>query len=541
MTYLSGKDLHRNGDQVQGRPGGRKMYVTQGLHRGLQQTPDATMIVGDGRELTFQAVARRVGRLAGGLRGLGVRAGDRVAMLSLNSQRYHEYLLAVPWADGVLNPLNIRWSPDEISYALTDSATNVLLIDRAHREMLAEIWAACPHLTTVIYCGDDAAPEGTVPYEQLINDAAGVPDARRGGDQLAGVFYTGGTTGEPKGVMLSHAAIMTSWLGAAASGYMFRSRQLSRSLHAAPMFHLAGLTAWGVTTLLGGTHVIVPRFEVTAVLAAVESHRVTDAGLVPTMIQAIVDDPDLSSYDLSSLRGIFYGGSSIPKALLERASAALPQVAFTQAYGLTYLAPIATLLGPEGHASERLLASAGRAALNCEVRIVDEAGAEVPRGSVGEIVVRGGNVMLGYWNKPAATAAAIRDGWLHTGDGGRMDEDGYVFVVDRIKDMIVTGGENVYSVEVENAVARNPAVAQCAVIGVPDMQWGERVHAVVVLQPGASATGAEIRADSKRYIAGYKAPRSVDFVEALPTSAAGKVLKRELRRRYRDKAGCRVG
>jgi acyl-CoA synthetase (AMP-forming)/AMP-acid ligase II len=149
--------------------------------------------------------------------------------------------------------------------------------------------------------------------------------------------------------------------------------------------------------------------------------------------------------------------------------------------------------------------------------------------------------MLGYWNKPAATAAAIRDGWLHTGDGGRMDEDGYVFVVDRIKDMIVTGGENVYSVEVENAVARNPAVAQCAVIGVPDMQWGERVHAVVVLQPGASATGAEIRADSKRYIAGYKAPRSVDFVEALPTSAAGKVLKRELRRRYRDKAGCRVG
>ncbi|GFG69934.1 long-chain-fatty-acid--CoA ligase [Mycolicibacter senuensis] len=516
------------------------MYVTQGLHRALQQRPDATMIAGDGRELTFQDVARRVGRLAGGLRELGVRAGDRVAMLSLNSQSYHEYLLAVPWADAVLNPLNIRWSPAEISYALTDSATNVLFIDRAHRQMLAEIRAACPHLSTVIYCGDDAAPVETVPYEQLINDAAGVPDARRGGDQLAGVFYTGGTTGEPKGVMLSHAAIMTSWLGAAASGYMFRSRQLSRCLHAAPMFHLAGLTAWGVTTLLGATHVIVPRFEVKAVLAAVESHRVTDTGLVPTMVQAIVDGPDLSSYDLSSLRGIFYGGSAIPKALLERASAALPEVAFTQAYGMTELAPIATLLGPEDHASEKLLPSAGRAALNCEVRIVDEAGAEVPRGSVGEIIVRGGNVMLGYWNKPAATAAAIRHGWLHTGDGGRMDEDGYLFVVDRIKDMIVTGGENVYSVEVENAVARNPAVAQCAVIGVPDTRWGERVHAVVVLQPGASATGEDIRADSKRYIAGYKAPRSVEFVEALPTSAAGKVLKRELRRQYRGGAACPV-
>jgi acyl-CoA synthetase (AMP-forming)/AMP-acid ligase II len=256
------------------------------------------------------------------------------------------------------------------------------------------------------------------------------------------------------------------------------------------------------------------------------------------MVQAIVDNPGLASYDLSSLRGIFYGGSSIPKPLLERASAALPQVAFAQAYGMTELAPIATLLGPEDHASEKLLPSAGRAALNCEVRIVDETGAEVPRGSVGEIVVRGGNVMLGYWNKPEATAAAIRGGWLHTGDGGRMDEDGYLFVVDRIKDMIVTGGENVYSVEVENAIARNPAVAQCAVIGVPDMQWGERVHAVVVLQPGARTTGDDIREDSKRYIAGYKAPRSVNFVEALPTSAAGKVLKRELRNQYRNEASC---
>lgn len=516
------------------------MYLTQGLHRGLQQTPGATMTVCGGRERTFSEAALRVQRLAGGLLDLGVRAGDRVAMLSLNSDRYHEYLLAVPWADGVLNPLNIRWSPSEISYALRDSGTTVLFIDQAHREMLAEIRAECDHVSTVIYCGDDPAPEDAVPYEQLVADATGIPDAGRGGDELAGVFYTGGTTGEPKGVMLSHAAIMTSWLGAAASGYMFRSRQLSRCLHAAPMFHLAGLTAWGVTTLLGAAHVIVPRFEPNAVLSAIETHRVTDVALVPTMVQAIVDNPGLSSYDLSSLRGIFYGGSSIPKPLLERASAALPQVAFAQAYGMTELAPIATLLGPEDHASEKLLPSAGRAALNCEVRIVDEKGAEVPRGSVGEIVVRGGNVMLGYWNKPEATAAAIRAGWLHTGDGGRMDEDGYLFVVDRIKDMIVTGGENVYSVEVENAVARNPAVAQCAVIGVPDMQWGERVHAVVVLQPGARATGDDIREDSKRYIAGYKAPRSVDFVEALPTSAAGKVLKRELRNQYRNEFSCKA-
>lgn len=514
------------------------MYLTQGLHRGRQQTPDATMIVGGGREQTFQEVARRVEKLAGGLAELGVKAGDRVAMLALNSHGYHEYLLAVPWADAVLNPLNIRWSAAEIGYALRDSNTKVLMIDDAHREMLTAIRADCDHLSTVIYCGEDTPPEGTVAYEQLIAQAGGVPDARRSGGQLAGIFYTGGTSGEPKGVMLSHAAIMTSWLGAVASGHVFRLRQQTRCLHAAPMFHLAGLTAWGATTLLGATHVVVPRFEPKAVLSAVESHQVTDVALVPIMVQALIDYPDLSAYELSSLRAILYGGSPIPRPLLERAGAAMPQVAFTQAYGMTELAPIATLLGPEDHATGGLLQSAGRAAPNCEVCIVDEEGVEVPRGTVGEIIVRGGNVMLGYWNKPDETANAVRDGWMHTGDGGRMDDDGYVFVVDRIKDMIVTGGENVYSVEVESAITRNPAVAQCAVIGVPDSDWGERVHAVVVLQPGCAATPEEIRADSKRYIAGYKAPRSVDFVEMLPTSAAGKVLKRELRQRHRPERDC---
>lgn len=514
------------------------MYMTQGLHRGRQQTPDKTMIVGGGRARSFQEVTQRVEKLAGGFGELGVVSGDRVAILALNSHCYHEYLLAVPWADAVLNPLNIRWNASEIGYALRDSDTKVLIIDDAHRDMLSAIRANCDQLSTVIYCGEDTPPEGTVGYEQLIAGARGVPDVRRGGGELAGIFYTGGTSGEPKGVMLSHAAIMTSWLGAVASGHVFRSRQGSRCLHAAPMFHLAGLTAWGVTTLLGGTHVVVPRFEPNAVLSAVESHQVTDIALVPTMVQAIVDYPGLAALDLSSLRAILYGGSPIPKPLLERAGAAMPQVAFTQAYGMTELAPVATLLGPEDHAIAGLLQSAGRAAPNCEVCIVDEAGVEVPRGTIGEVIVRGGNVMLGYWNKPAETAEALRDGWMHTGDGGRMDEDGYVFIVDRIKDMIVTGGENVYSVEVESAIARNPAVAQCAVIGVPDPDWGERVHAVVVLQPGNTATPESIREDTKRYIAGYKAPRSVDFVESLPTSAAGKVLKRELRQRYRTGVDC---
>jgi len=361
-----------------------------------------------------------------------------------------------------------------------------------------------------------------------------MPDARRGGQELAGIFYTGGTTGFPKGVMLTHANMVTSALGALASGEFFTPG--GRYLHAAPMFHLADIAGWVAQTLRGGTHVIVPMFEPVAVMKAIAAHRVTDVLLVPTMIQMLVDHPAVGEHDLSSLNRLLYGASPIPEAVLDRAMKALPQVGFVQAYGMTELSPIATLLGPEDHGAAGreagLLRSAGRAAPHAEVRIVDAEGVEVPRGEVGEIVVRGGHVTPGYWNKPEETAAALRDGWMHTGDGGRMDAHGYVYIVDRIKDMIVSGGENVYSVEVENAVARHAAVAACAVIGVPDAEWGERVHAVVVCKPGAQATEAEIREHAKTLIAGYKAPRSVEFVEALPVSGAGKILKRELRKKY---------
>ncbi len=510
------------------------MYLTQGLHRGVQQTPDATMTICGERSQTFRSTATRVAGLAGGFLDLGVAPGDRIAMLSTNSDRYHEYLLAVPWADAILNPLNTRWSPAEIVYALRDSATRVLIVDEAHRDMLDAIRAEYDHLTAVVYCGTGPAPRDTTDYEELIAGSRKVPDARRGGDALAGIFYTGGTTGAPKGAMLSHAALFTSWLGALASGFLFDSGQRTRYLHAAPMFHLADLAAWGAATLLGGTHVMVPRFDPVEVISAIEEHRITDIALVPTMIQAIVDLPEISDRDLSSVRSILYGASPMSQTLLDRAAAVWPQASFTQAYGMTELAPIATLLGPDEHADPTLRRSAGRAAPHCEVRIVDESGAEASRGTVGEVVVRGGSMMQGYWNKPAETAETVRDGWLHTGDGGYMDEAGYVFIVDRMKDMIVTGGENVYSVEVENAVVRNPAVAQCAVIGIPDARWGERVHAVVVLRPGAEASEEDIRRHAKQFIAGYKAPSSVDFVAELPVSAAGKVLKRQLRQPYWD-------
>ncbi len=507
------------------------MYLTQGLHRAVQQQPDQVMTICGDRERTFGEVAGRVARLAGGLHELDVKKGDRVAMLSLNSDRYSEYLLAVPWADAVLNPVNVRWSVAEIAYSLRDSDTRVLLVDDTFAPLLPALRAEVPGLVTVIHTGDGPVPDGALAYEDLIAGADPVSDSRRGGDELAGVFYTGGTTGFPKGVMLSHANLAVSWLGSAATGCFGGTG--SRTLHTAPMFHLADLAYWGATLLAGGSHVFLPGFDPVAVFAAMAGQRITDVLLVPTMIQILADHPEVTGYDLTSLRSVVYGASPISQAVLERAMKAFPSAAFTQAYGMTELSPVATILTPADH-EQGHLRSAGRAAPHAEIRVVDPDGAQVPTGTVGEIIVRGGHVMAGYWNKPEETQLAVRDGWMHTGDGGYLDDQGYLYVVDRIKDMIITGGENVYSVEVENAVARHPAVAQCAVIGLPDPDWGERVHAVVILHPGANLTLAELREHTKTLIAGYKAPRSIEIAEALPISGTGKVLKRELRKKYRD-------
>jgi long-chain acyl-CoA synthetase len=287
----------------------------------------------------------------------------------------------------------------------------------------------------------------------------------------------------------------------------------------------------------GGSNVIIQGFTPDGVAGAIQKDRVTHTLLVPTMIQMFVDHPALSSYDLSSLENIAYGASPISDAVMSRAMKALPNVTFTQAYGMTELSPIATILHwkehiGEGRAKGRHRA-AGRATLGCEIKIVDADDNILPCGTVGEIAARGDNVMMGYWERPEETANAVIDGWMHTGDGGYMDEDGFVYVVDRVKDMIISGGENVYSAEVENALAQHPAVAQCAVIGIPSERWGEQVHAIVVTKSGATASPDELMEFCKTLIAGYKCPRSVDISGApLPLSGAGKVLKRELREPY---------
>ena len=351
------------------------------------------------------------------------------------------------------------------------------------------------------------------------------------------MFYTGGTTGFPKGVMLSHANLVTSGLGTVATGQLLDDASIL--LHAAPMFHLADLAAWVGQVMLGGTHVMVPFFEPTAVLEAIQKHSITDVLLVPTMIQLLVDHPSLSTFDTSSLSRVLYGGSPISAGVLERTQARLPAARLTQAYGMTELAPVASLLWPEHHVGERI-GSAGRAAPHSEIQILDPDDRPVATGAVGEICVRGGHVMLGYWNKPAETAAAIRDGWMHTGDVGYLDDEGFLFVVDRLKDMIITGGENVYSAEVESALSLHPAVLACAVIGVPDPEWGERVHACVVLAEGVSPSVEDLRAHTRTYVAGYKTPRTIEFVTALPMSGAGKIMKRELRTAHESKIGLEV-
>ncbi|RED41916.1 long-chain acyl-CoA synthetase [Rhodopseudomonas thermotolerans] len=449
--------------------------------------------------------------------------------------------LAAGWCGGVIVPLNIRWSALENEDALKDCRAVALVVDKAFAATGAVLAQAIPSLT-LIYADDGEVPAGMQGYEDLIAAHAPIPDAMRKAEDLAGIFYTGGTTGRSKGVMLSHGNLMANALNALGEG-LFPGTSVY--LHAAPMFHLANGAAMYSLLLSGGSNVMIPSFTPEGVMQAMQNDRVTDVLLVPTMIQMFVDHPALKNYDLSSLKNIVYGASPISEAVLARASAALPNVQFTQAYGMTELSPIATLLHwkehiGEGKAKGRQRA-AGRATLGCEVRIVDAEDRTVPYGTVGEICVRGDNVMMGYWERPEETARALAGGWMHTGDGGYMDEHGFVYVVDRVKDMIISGGENVYSVEVENAVAQHPAVAQCAVIGIPHEAWGEQVHAVVVTKAGATVTADELIAHCKALIAGYKCPRSVEITETpLPLSGAGKILKRELRQPYWENRERRV-
>ncbi|MEQ8268579.1 MAG: long-chain-fatty-acid--CoA ligase [Parvibaculum sp.] len=509
------------------------MRLTQGLHRSVQVRPEGMATIFGERRRTWREMRERVARFAAGLAALGLKRGDRVAVIAFNSDLYIEAYYAIAWAGGVIVPGNFRWSAPEHIYAMQDSGARFLLVDRAFAQLAEPLASACD-LDAVLLLDADAAPApgGLRTTEDLIRDTAPMEDACGEGDDLAGIFYTGGTTGRSKGVMLSHGSLISNFL---ATNALVPYPQDVVFLHSPPMFHLADAACIVGVTICAGTHAVVPFFSPENVVKAIEAHRVTAAVLVPTMFGMLGEYLAGNPADLSSVRQVKYGASPISESLLREAMEMFPNAEFMQAYGQTELPPCATLLEHRFHKpgkdGKSWLRSAGRAIYGMDVRIVDEDMAEQPLGSVGEIVARGPGVMLGYWNLPEVTAKTLVDGWVRTGDAGYMDEDGFVYLVDRVKDMIVSGGENVFSAEVENALAAHAAVAECAVIGVPDDKWGERVHAIVRLKDGATATPDEIIAHCKELIAGYKCPRSVEIrAEPLPLSGAGKILKTELRK-----------
>jgi long-chain acyl-CoA synthetase len=481
---------------------------------------------GDNR-LTYQELGQRVDALAGALKALGLQKGDRIAILDVNSQRYLECYYAAAQTGIVLLPLNSRLAPAEITYILNDAGAKALFLSG---RFWPTVEAARPTLKTVesfVIYGTDSLPAGTQEYEALIAGATPDPTiADLAADDLCNIYYTSGTTGEPKGVCLTYRNMTASMLDSAVGlGLGYKDIWM----HAAPMFHL--VDAWAVWTmpLLGAVQVPM-HFDPVRFLTLIQHTRTTAAALPPTLINMVCQNPQVKDFDLGSLRFIMFGGSPAPLEVLQLAAKTIP-VNYVHAYGITETSGITTLQRPEDTLVKA--GAAGHAVAHIEMAIVDDDARPLPNGSVGEVVVRGERVMREYWNKAKATSEALRNGWYHTGDMGYFDKDQNLYIVDRKKDMIITGGENVYSVEVENALSSHPAVMEVAVIGVPSEQWGEAVKAIVVLRAGSSVSEQELITYCRQNIAAYKTPKSIDFhPDALPKTSTGKLAKRALREKY---------
>jgi long-chain acyl-CoA synthetase len=482
------------------------------LRRATQVGANRSAVACGESNLTYAETWERCRRLVGGLRALGLNDGDRVAVVGPNCHRYLEIYQAVPGSGLCVVPLNPRHTAAELLYALTDSGAKVLFAGDGVPE-LADV------VDHAFDLGDD--------YEALLASAvpADLPDELPE-DLVAGLFYTGGTTGASKGVMLTHRNLLAN---AMHFGVCWPFTVATTWLVVAPLFHAAGSIAVLSTVWNAGRHVVLPSFDPARVLDLIECESVTATLVVPTMLAAITEEQIDRPRDVSSLRFLSHGGSPCATETLRRAHRAFPNAELLHIYGATETSPIATLMPHE----ERLLDTArakscGQPAVGVDVAVLDNDGARCPQHAVGELAVRGPNVMFGYWNKPAETASALVDGWYRTGDLGYQDDEGFVFLVDRAKDMIVSGGENVYSTEVEEALYRHPSVLEAAVFGVPDPQWGEAVYAVVV--PRTPVESGVLAAHCRSLIAAYKVPKTIELrSEPLPKSGAGKVLKRQLR------------
>ncbi len=510
-------------------------------HRYLLPTTarlsDKTSVLDGGVTFTYAEHLDRVCRLAGGLRGeLDLGRGDRFAVMALNGHPFLELYHASLLGGTVINPLNLRLAPKELSFIIQDSECRVCFTDAFFAPLIDSVRAEAGIAKVVLIGGGDVPYD--VGYEDVV--AAGSPDLppEPEEDDVAILMYTGGTTGLPKGVVLDNRALMLDIYKVATRWNMDEDFVY---LHQTPMFHAASLGAVLAVPAVGGQTTFVPVFQPTAVLDAIERYQVSMTVMVPTMVAMLLDHPDFKPERLRSLDILTYGASPMPTALVERVLDMFPDMQLFQGYGMTENCGLLTCLGPEEHRrGGNLLRSAGRPMPGSVVSIQDADGRILAPGENGEVCAQAGNYMQEYWHRPDETAAAFRGGWYHTGDAGYLDEDGYVYLVDRVKDMIVTGGENVYSAEVENAISSHPAVAQVAVIGIPSEQWGEAVLAIVVPKPGAEVSEDDIKAWARERIAGYKVPKSVAFrTDALPLSGAMKVLKGELRAAYwegRDRA-----
>lgn len=480
--------------------------------RATQVASSRTALIFEGREFSFRELQSRCRRLASLLKSKGAEPGDRIAILAANSNHYVESYVAIPAAGFVIVPLNTRHAEPELRYAMEDAGAKILLSDRepgALRELV----------DTVVMIPEE--------YDALLEDADeielghGITE-----DSLAGLFYTGGTTGASKGVMLTHRNLIANTFH-----FMTMSPPSADNVYLvmAPMFHAAGSNGvlGGIWT--GSCQIPLKVFDAATALDFIEKYKVTHTLGVPTMIAAISELQHAKPRDTSSLRLVAHGGSPIATEVVRRAVEAFPSAEFVHVYGMTEASPLVTGLRNEQNLlNDDRSRSCGQSLIGVQVKIVDDNGEELPPGEVGELAACGPNIMKGYWRKPEQTAAVLKDGWYRSGDMGYMDDEGFVFLVDRAKDMIVSGGENVYCTEVEEVLYKHPAVLEAAVFGVPDEAWGEAVHAVVV--PRDDVTAEELIDFCRQHIAGYKLPKAITLTaEELPKSGPGKILKRTLR------------
>jgi acyl-CoA synthetase (AMP-forming)/AMP-acid ligase II len=493
----------------------------------------AVVLADAGRTVTYADLAERAHRLANALCAY-TEPGDRVALLGQNSAEYIECYYGVPASACALTMLNYRLHPREWAWILDDCGARVLIVDEAYADTILDLRAGgeLDSIEQVVVIG--AARPGTGSYEDLLSGGRTAPSSRRPApDDTAWILYTSGTTGHPKGAMLTHENLVVAGLQ---SVIAYQTKPSDRTLYAMPMCHVSGYLI-PVAQFHGGTVVVQGAWDPEGWMQIVAEYGITSGGFAPAMMNMLLRHPKINEYRLDSLDSMGYGAAIMPVEVLRRTIARFGPIVYA-GFGMTELSGNVLHLDKEAHVraargEEHLLASAGLPMSMVDVRVFDDGDRECPTGVVGEIVVKGPQTTKGYFGNPVATAEAYRGGWFHTGDLARRDEEGFFYIVDRKKDMIITGGENVYSSEVENAIYAHPSVAEVAVFGVPHEKWGEAVTAAIVLRDGGTATEEDIVASCRERLAGYKRPQRVVFVDGIPKTVTGKVLKRNLRETYR--------